>query len=270
MSPVKRAAVEAGLPVYQPEKVRSDDFVQLVRDIAPDVTVVASFGQIIPKSILDIPRLGNVNVHASLLPKYRGAAPVHYALFNGEARTGITTMLMSPGLDTGPILLQRVLDILPEENEGDLEARLAEVGASLLIETLTALAKGEISPIPQDDSLATTAPSVKKEECRIVWENDAVSITNRVRGCTPRPGAYTYWRNSSLKIWSGRAAGKGERLGRAGEVLDVSDAGILVAASEGSILVTEVQPENKKRMPAQEFARGYGVARGKQFDSFPA
>ena len=262
MSPVKFIAMEADLPVYQPEKVRSEELIQLVKEIAPDIIVVAAFGQIIPKSILDIPRLGNVNVHGSLLPKYRGAAPVHYALFNGETHTGITTMLMAAGLDTGPILLRREVEIMPEEVEGELEARLAKVGASLLIETLDSLEQGKLSPIPQDDALASIAPSVKKEECLIIWENNAVTIVNRTRGCTPRPGAYTYWRNSSLKIWSSRVEDKEERLGQPGEVLEVSIAGVLIAAGTGSVLLIEVQPENKKRMPAQEFARGYGVSKG--------
>ena len=260
ISPVKQAALDSGIPIYQPERVRSDDFIALVREMSPDAIVVAAFGQIIPKAILDIPRLGSINVHGSLLPKYRGAAPVHYALFNGEAVTGVTTMLMDPGLDTGPILLQNEVEVQPDDNEGTLEPRLAEVGADLLIETLDLLQKGAITPKPQDNSAASYAPSIKKEDCRIDWNQDSRTIVNRVRGCTPRPGAFAFYRDSMLRIWSCKA-GDGEP-GSPGEVIEVSQAGILVRAGRGSVLLTEVQPENRKRMKAGDFARGYGITVG--------
>jgi methionyl-tRNA formyltransferase len=268
MSPVKTVAIEAGIPVHQPEKVRAPEFVQLVTDINPDVIVVASFGQLIPKSILDIPGLGNVNVHSSLLPKFRGAAPIHYAIFEGEARTGVTTMLMGTGLDTGPILLQRELEILPDDTEGTLEERLAEMGAPLLMETLDKVEKNLISPIPQDDAKATYAPSVKKEDCLVRWENDAVRVVNRIRGCNPRPGAYTFWRNSPLKIWSCRLMLQNAHNAKPGEVLEISEEGIVVAAGSGSVLLVEVQPENKKRMKAGEFARGYGITKNVLFGTY--
>ena len=261
LSPVKEVALEAGFPIHQPEKVREESFIALVREMSPDAIVVAAFGQIIPKAILEIPRFGSINVHASLLPKCRGAAPVHYALFAGETVTGVTTMLMDPGLDTGPILLQREVEILPEDNEGTLEARLAEVGAGLLLETLEAVERGMISPTPQDDSLATHAPSVKKDECEIVWARDARTIVNRVRGCTPRPGAYTFWQGSALRIWS-CAVFEGSASGEPGLVLEVTSEGIHVLAGEGAVLLREVQPENRKRMSAAEFARGYRIIPG--------
>ena len=260
ISPVKQAALQAGIPVYQPERVRSDDFIALVREMSPDAIVVAAFGQIIPKAILDIPRFGSINVHASLLPKYRGAAPVHYALFNGETVTGITTMLMDPSLDTGPILLQREVEILPEDNEGALEARLAEVGADLLIQTVELLEKGAITPRPQDDPQATHAPSVKKEECRIDWNQDSRTIVNRIRGCTPRPGAYAFFKDSMLRIWSAVVVREGA--GSPGEVIETSQEAILVKAGRGTVLLTEVQPENRRRMKAGDFARGYGITVG--------
>lgn len=269
-APIKQVALEAGLPIYQPEKVRSEDFVELVREMSPDVIVVAAFGQIIPKSILDVPNYGNVNVHASLLPKYRGAAPVHHALFNGETRTGVTTMLMDPGLDTGPVLLQRDVNIDPEDDEGILEARLAEIGARLLLETVDSLEEGTIVPTPQDDSQATLAPSVKKEDCELDWRQSARTLVNRVRGCTPRPGAYASLGGVSLRIWSCRivepptescAEGFGPQAdaGAPGEVLAVTSEGIVVRAGEGAMLLTEVQPENKRRMSAADFARGYRI-----------
>lgn len=260
ISPVKQIALDAGITIHQPERVRSEDFVALVKEMSPDAIVVAAFGQIIPKVILDIPRLGSINVHASLLPKYRGAAPVHYALFNGETVTGVTTMLMDPGLDTGPVLLQKEVGILPDDNEGSLEVRLAEVGADLLIETIELLEKGAITPKPQDASLATYAPSVKKEECRIDWNQDSNEIVNRIRGCTPRPGAYTILDDSVLKIWSAEM-GEGES-GRPGEVIELRQDGILVRAGRGAVRLAEVQPENRKRMTAGDFARGYGITVG--------
>ena len=262
ISPVKQVALEAGIPIHQPERVRSEDFISLVRELAPEAVVVAAFGQIIPKAVLDIPRFGGVNVHASILPKYRGAAPVHHALFNGEMHTGVTTMLMDPGLDTGPILLQEEMEIRPEDNEGTLEARLAEAGAALLLETLELLEQGAIAPRPQDDALATYAPSVKKEECGIRWEDEALTIVNRIRGCTPRPGAYAFWRGSPLKVWSSGVAADVEAVGEPGEVLRVGDEGIVVCAGRGAVLLIEAQPENRKRMHAGAFARGYGVVKG--------
>ena len=262
LSPVKEAALEAGVPIHQPERVRNEGFIVEVRRLSPDALVVAAFGQIIPKAILDIPKFGGVNVHASLLPKYRGAAPVHHALMGGETHTGVTSMLMDPGLDTGPILLQREVEINPDENEGMLEARLAEVGAGLLMETFDRLERGEVTPVPQDDSLASYAPSVKREECEVNWEEDAVTIANRVRGCTPRPGAYTYWQGVPLKVWACRAVECAPSSGRPGEVLEVEPEGIIVRAGKGGILLTEVQPENRKRMPAPDFARGQRIGKG--------
>ncbi|MHB1189368.1 MAG: methionyl-tRNA formyltransferase, partial [Armatimonadota bacterium] len=252
ISPVKELALAAGLPIYQPEKVRDEAFIETVRELRPDALVVAAFGQIIPKSILDIPPDGGINVHASLLPKYRGAAPVHYALWNGEKKTGVTIMQMTPGLDAGPILLVREVEILPDEDEGNLEARLADVGADLLLLTLDCLERGEIVPEPQNDAEATLAPSVKKEDCRIRWEWSGEVIANRVRGCNPRPGAFALYQGSTVKIWSAYPT---EGSGSPGEVLGVED-GILVAAGSGAVRLTEVQPENKRRMSASEFARG--------------
>ncbi|MDI6828869.1 MAG: methionyl-tRNA formyltransferase, partial [Armatimonadota bacterium] len=219
---------------------------------------------ILPQALLDIPKYGSINVHASLLPKYRGAAPVHHALFEGETKTGVTTMLMEAGLDTGPILLQREVEILSEDNEGTLEDRLAKVGAELLLETLDGLEKGIIQPKPQDHSLATQAPSVKREDCEIQWTQSAAKIVNRVRGCTPRPGAYTYFEGSPLKIWLCRRVDSVVK-GAPGEIIEISKEGIIVATAEGAVLLVEVQPENRKRMTAVEFARGRRITVGMRF-----
>jgi methionyl-tRNA formyltransferase len=261
ISPVKQLAVSHDLPIFQPEKVRTEDFIQTVTKMNPEAIVVASFGQIIPKSILDIPKFGCINVHGSLLPKYRGAAPVHYALFKGEKTTGVTTMLMDPGLDTGPMLLSREIEIAPEDNRGTLEAKLAKIGAELLLETLDSLERGTIQATPQDSSLAVLAPSVKREQCQIDWSAGAESIADLVRGCNPRPGAYTTVGDSVLKIWDCRVQEAHGKTGEPGEVLESGAGGIVVQAGDGTLLLTEVQPENKKRMMAGEFARGHQITR---------
>ncbi len=264
VSPIKQIALDAGISVYQPEKVRSDDFIEQVRAMSPDAFVVVAFGQIIPKTLLDIPRYGSINVHASLLPKYRGAAPIHYALFNGETKAGVTTMLMDPGLDTGPILLQEELDVRPEDNTGTLEERLSEIGAPLLLRTLDGLGDGAITPTQQDEFLASYAPSIKKDDCALDWNMPAADIVNRVRGCAPRPGAITFLEGVAIKLWSCKAE-PGE--GSPGEVLGVDSREIVVGAGEGVVLISELQPENRKRMGAGDFARGYKVAQGARFSA---
>ncbi|MDO8588826.1 MAG: methionyl-tRNA formyltransferase [Armatimonadota bacterium] len=254
-SPVKQAAKPFDSPILQPERVREQSFVDRMSELGPlDAIVVAAFGQIIPKSILDIPRLGCVNVHGSLLPKYRGAAPIQHAVMNGETRTGVTTMLMDPGLDTGPILLQEETGIGPDETAGDLEARLAEIGARLLIRTLEGLDRGDLKPTPQDDSQATLARSFKREDAAIDWNLPAERIVNTIRAFTPRPGAYALLDGAILKIWRARVAVAGE--GSPGSILTTDANGITLAGGTGAVLITEVQPENRKRMSAAEFARG--------------
>ena len=267
MSCAKKVALDAGVRVYQPEKVRSEDFVEEVRGMSPDAFVVAAFGQIIPEALLDIPKYGSLNVHASLLPKYRGAAPIHYALFNGETKTGVTTMLMDPGLDTGPILLQEEVVIEPGDDLGTLEDRLAHVGAELLLRTLDGLELGTIQPKLQDDTLATQARSVKKEDCLIRWDAPSSQIVNRVRGCTPRPGAHTFLDKTSLRVWSCSVAAEKGTFGAPGEVVSADPKGITVAAGEGAVLLREVQPEGRKRMEAADFARGRRVSPGSRFST---
>lgn len=267
VSAIKQAALDAGIDVQQPEQVRAEEFVASVRQIAPDAFVVVAFGQIIPKSLLDVPRYGSVNVHASLLPKYRGAAPIHYALFHGEPKTGVTTMLMDPGLDTGPMLLREEISIRPDDTTGTLEARLAEIGAPLLLRTLDGLEDGSITPEAQDDSLSTYAPSIKKEDCRIHWSTPATDIVNRVRGCAPRPGAFTSIEGLAVKVWQCQGDKLEGRSGPPGRILSVGSRGITVASGTGTVLLIEVQPECRKRMAGADFARGSRIVSGMSFDS---
>ena len=250
--PVKEAALRLGLPVYQPERIRRPEAVEYLRALAPEAMVVVGYGQIIPQSIIDVPPLGILNVHASLLPKYRGAGPVQWALINGETRTGVTIMRIDAGLDTGDMLLKAEAEIGPEENAIDLARRLAEMGAGLLVETLEGLAAGKIAPEKQDSSQATYAPLLKKEDGLIDWQRPAAWIHNRIRGLQPWPGAYTGFRGQTLHIWKARIAGPAA--GTAGAILGVKP--LVVGCGEGALELQELQLEGRKRLTASEFANG--------------
>jgi methionyl-tRNA formyltransferase len=260
-SPVKLAALRHGIAVYQPERVRQPETVELLRSMNPRAMVVVGYGQILPQSITDIPPLGIVNVHASLLPKYRGAAPIQWAIANGETRTGVTTMRLDAGLDTGDMLLKWETAIGPEENALELGARLADAGADLLVQTLAGLDGGTIRAEPQDSSQATHAPILKKEDGRIDWSMSASQIFNRMRGFLPWPGAYTSFRGQGMHIWKARpaeAAGK-ETPGR----LSAPGGRLLAECGGGTMLeLREVQLEGRKRIPAAAFLQGHRIAPG--------
>lgn len=254
ISPVKECAQRHGLAVYQPERIRRPECVEALRGTSARVMVVVGYGQIIPQSIIDLPPLGIINLHASLLPKYRGAAPIQWAIANGETRTGVTTMRIDAGLDTGDMLLRADIAIGPEENAIELGARLAEMGADLLVETLRGLETGTITPEKQDAAQATLAPILKKEDGRIDWNVSAQQIHNRVRGLQPWPGAATRFRKQALHIWKSRsAAGPGSAPG------ELRRHGSRVVAGCGdhtALELLEVQLEGKKRMSAADFANG--------------
>ena len=261
-SPVKDTAQALGLPLHQPEKVRAKEFVALVREMAPDIIVVAAFGQIIPQRILDIPPLGCLNVHGSLLPRWRGAAPMQYALMAGDAETGVTTMQMDAGLDTGDILQQAALHLDEIADLGELETKLAQVGADLLMQTLDALGRGDCPRIPQEPSEVTLAPSLPPDTGLLDWNRPARDLYNLVRGVTPRPGAYTFWSGKRLKIWKTEVV-EGSTA-EAGVVETVSASGITVGTSEGALRLLAVQPESKGRMDAGSWARGARLAPGQK------
>lgn len=264
VSPVKKAAEAAGLALLQPEKVRAKDFAQTVRDMAPDAVVVAAFGQIIPQRVLDIPALGCINVHGSLLPRWRGAAPMQYALMAGDAEAGITTMMMDAGLDTGDILLQSALPLGEIENWGALEPRLAEIGAALLLQTLDALARGDCPRSPQEEAGVTLAPSLPPDIGRLDWNRPAPDLHNLVRGVTPKPGAYTFWQGKRLKVWRTQIVEANGSL--PGTVETVDAGGIIVGTRKGALRLLEVQPESKGRMAADAWARGARVAAGQTLE----
>ena len=267
-SPVKDAALAAGLTAYQPEKVRAKEFVQTVRALAPDALVVAAFGQIIPQRMLDIPRYGGVNVHGSLLPRWRGAAPMQYALMAGDPETGVTTMQMDAGLDTGDILLEGALPLTDDDNLGTLEPKLADLGADLLLETLARLERGDCPRIPQDEARVTQAPSLPPDTGALDWTRPARDLHNLVRGVTPRPGAYALWQGRRLKVWKAEALEE-ETADAPGMVNRVSPSGIIVSTGKGALRLRDVQPESKARMTADAWARGARVAAGQCFDPTP-
>jgi methionyl-tRNA formyltransferase len=251
--PVKEAALSLGLPVDQPERVRRPEAVERLRALAPDAMVVVGYGQIIPQSIIDIPRFGILNVHASLLPKYRGAGPIQWAIINGETRTGVTIMRIDAGLDTGDMLLKAETDVGPEENAIELGRRLSTMGADLLVEALRGLEAGTLVAEKQDSAQATLAPLLKKEDGRIDWTESAAAIHNRVRGLQPWPGAYTSWRGQTLHIWRA-TPGPAATAAAPGSI--VGSKPLTVACGAGSLELLEVQLEGRKRLPADAFANG--------------
>jgi methionyl-tRNA formyltransferase len=259
MPPVKEVALRLGLPVYQPERVRRPEVVEQLREMAPEAIIVVGYGQIIPKPILDIPPLGIFNVHASLLPKYRGAAPIQWAIANGEPRTGVTIMRIDEGLDTGDILRTWETEIGPEENAVELGARLAQAGAELLVETLATLAS--IQSRPQDNAQATYAPILKKEDGKIDWQLPARQILNRIRGFEPWPGGYGFLRGQRFHICK---AVLGDQALPPGALRVVNrklyaGCGGIGCGSRQSIELREVQLEGKKRMPAAAFLNGFSI-----------
>lgn len=257
--PVKVVAEQHGIPVLQPVKVRLPESIEEIRGLNPDLIVVIAFGQILPKALLDIPKYGCINVHASLLPRYRGAAPLNWCIINGETETGVTTMMMDVGLDTGDMLLKRSTPIGADEDTQSLHDRMSQLGAELLAETLDRLAKGELVPEKQDDALTCYAPMMKKEDGLIDWSRDAQAIKNQVRGMTPWPGAYSFLDDKLLKVFRVQTASGS---GAPGEILSLGRDGIEVACGTGSLVIAELQLEGKKRLPAGDFLAGYKLQPG--------
>jgi methionyl-tRNA formyltransferase len=262
---IKSAALEAGFAVYQPERIKSDSARDFLQHISPDVVVIIAYGQIIPAHLLGIPRLGWINLHASLLPKYRGAAPIQWAIINCEERTGVTTMRIDAGLDTGPILLQREIEIGPDETAPELSARLAEAGAPLMVETLRRLEKGEISPVTQDNSQASLARPLRKEDARIDWSLTATKIYNRIRGLAAWPGAFTTFRGTTCRVW-GRPWKPLSAGGMPGILLPTQRDGLLVICGGSSMLRVEaIQLEGRKRVTDREFMNGARIVPEERF-----
>lgn len=266
-SPVKEVAVAESLPVLQPEKPRGDVFLAELSALEPDVSVVVSYGHILSRAIIELPPLGTVNVHASLLPKLRGAAPIQAAIRDGFIETGITIMKMVPELDAGPILLQARTPIAVDETYGELELRLSELGALALVEALTLLAVGQASERPQDHAAATHATKIDRAMARVPWHEGCGVVARLIRAYDPRPGAYAMLGGAEVKLFGAAESENAEQHGdRAGEVLAVTDQGMLVACGEGAVSIAFVQPAGRRRMASREWASGRGVSVGDRLD----
>ncbi len=257
---VKVAAEALGLPVLQPKKIRRRSFRQELIEMGADAFVVTAYGKILRPKMLAVPPMGCVNVHASLLPRYRGAAPIQWAVIRGERRSGVTIMLMDAGMDTGPMLLSEAMDLAPDETAGTLHDRLAERGPDLLLKALEGLAAGTLEPQQQDHDLATEAPMLTKEHGRVDFHRPSREVDCHVRGMDPWPGAYTSLGGKTLKVFASAPAPP--QGGKPGEVLGVDDRGLLVACGEGAVWLRELQRAGRKRMAAHEMVRGYPVAAG--------
>lgn len=261
--PVKVVAQNYNIPVYQPEKLRDPEAVQTILELKPDLIVTAAYGQILPEEILNAPRLGCINVHASLLPKYRGGAPIHKAIMEGEKETGVTIMYMVKALDAGDMIVQRAVPITKQDHVGTMHDKLSRVGADLLKEILPRLIKGEIQAVPQDDSQATYAPNIRREDEKIDWTRSAEEIACQVRGLHPWPVAFTLWKGKPFKIWWAEPSTEPARE-KPGTVKYVEADGIAVATGEGTLILKEVQPSGKKRMSVEEFVRGRQMEAGER------
>lgn len=265
-TPVKEYALEQGLTVYQPQKVKTPEFVELLHDLQPELIVVAAFGQFLSKEILELPKYGCINVHASLLPKYRGAAPIQYAIIKGEKESGVTIMQMDIGMDTGAMLDKVVVPIAENTTMGELHDALREQGAALLLEVIDKIAAGTAVAEPQDDAQATYATLLDRSMEHIDWSKTAQEVHNLIRGFNPAPSTFTKLPNGkSLKIWGSKMTDKSSAAA-AGTVIETGKHSFFVACGEGVLEITEVQPESKKRMPAQVFLNGRGVQEGDLLD----
>ncbi len=263
-SPVKSIALELGFSVADPQGICGDDFLRLLRSWEPEVIVVAAYGKILPKRVLDLPPMGCVNLHASLLPRHRGASPISAALLAGDKTTGVCTILMDEGMDTGDILLEEEISIEEEDTAGSLHDKLAEPGARLVVRTLQVMKQGRIRPRPQDHNMATYCGILAKQDGLIDWQQDAVSLSRLVRAMNPWPAAFTYLSGQAVKVWNAAAA---EGSANPGEILVLRPDGVAVGTGKGLLILKEIQAPGKKRLGAREFAMGRRLKAGDRFDS---
>jgi|SRR5690625_4442910 len=267
---VKREALEEGIEVLQPERASDEEFIAEIAALEPEISVVVAYGQILKKEVLELPTHGSINVHASLLPELRGAAPINWAIIRGYEETGVTIMQMTEGLDSGPILARAAEPIAPDERASDLWARLSELGAGLLIETLTLIEAGAVEPIEQDDEAATYAPRLTREDARIDWSQDATTVDRLIRGLDAVPGAWTTWNGWDLKLFRPQPLPDYEHDAVPGTILETSPSdstrGLLVASGEGALYLREVQPGGRRRMTTADWVRGRGAKPGDLFE----
>ena len=260
-SAVKEKALEYGLTVYQPEKVKDSDFVQVLKELAPDIMVVVAFGQILSEEILNIPKYGCINVHGSLLPEYRGAAPIQWSIIHGREYGGVTTMYMAKGLDSGDMILKAQEKIRDDDTYGSLYDRLSVIGADLLIKTLELIESGEAPRTPQNEAEATAAPMITREMERINWNDRADNIVNLIKGLNPQPVAHTLLKGEKLKIWFAEKEGNGYT-GTPGEIVDIRKKDFVVMTADGAVAVKEVQAQGGKKMTTDAYMRGHAIDKG--------
>ncbi len=260
-SAVKEKAVENNIKVYQPTKVRNGEFVEILKEYEPDVIVVVAFGQILSEDILNIPKYGCINVHGSILPKYRGAAPIQWSIINGEEFGGVTTMYMAKGLDSGDMILKAEEKIKDDDTYGTLYDRLSYIGADLLIKTLDLIERGEIVRVPQNDDDATLAPMITRDMEHIEWDNTSENVVNLIKGLNPQPVSYTMYNDEKLKIWFAEVE-KTEYSGEIGEIVDVRKKDFVVKTKKGAVAVKEVQAQGGKKMTADAYMRGHTIEKG--------
>ena len=257
--PVKTVAEAAGVPVIQPRSARTPELAEALRATGAELAVVVAYGKILPRPVLDALPRGCINVHASLLPRYRGAAPIQWAIIRGEAETGVSIMQLDEGMDTGPVLLEQRMPIAPDDTAGTLFTRMAPLGAEALLEAMDGLAAGTLTPVPQDHAAATHAPMLTKADGAVDWSEDAAAVCNRIRGVDPWPGAFTLLGGEQLKLFLPAVA---EGSGQPGEVLAVDERGLVVACGQGAVAVRAVQAPGRRRLEARVFAGGRAIAPG--------
>ena len=265
-SPVKEVAASENIPVLQPEKPKGDEFIAQLRAFEPDLNVVVAYGHILPRAVIDLPRLGTLNIHASLLPALRGAAPIQAAIRDGLSETGVTIMQMVPALDAGPMLHSARTPILEDETAGELSLRLSELGAGALIEALAMIELGVATPVPQDDAGATYATKLTRESARVDWSGTAHEVGRHIRAYDPKPGAWGRLKGGEVKLFGARVAPRGSSR-ETGEVIAVDEVGMLVTCGAGAVRILAVQPAGKRRLTPLEWANGRGVAVGDRFDT---
>lgn len=261
-TPVKEKALEYDIPVFQPVKVRQEGFIDEMHMLKPDLAVVIAFGQILPKDFLEMPKYGCINVHASLLPELRGAGPIQWSILNGDSVTGVTTMYMDVGLDTGDMLLKEEVDIEPNETGGSLHDKLSVIGGPLILKTIKALEEGILERIPQDNDLSTYAPMLDKQLGNISWDKPAIEIERLIRGLNPWPSAFTYVDGKMLKLWEAKVIELEDDHHMPGSVFEINKDGMVVKCADNGLLITSLQLQGKKRMAASDFLRGYNVEEG--------
>jgi methionyl-tRNA formyltransferase len=263
-SPVKKIALAESIPVLQPERPRGAEFEAEMRALAPDISIVVAYGRILPAAVIDVPRLGTLNIHASLLPKYRGAAPIQAAIRDGEKETGVTIMQMVPALDAGPIILTLSTPIEADETAGELQLRLSELGAEAIIEALVLLDVGQATATPQDDALSTHVGKIEREDARLSWSAPCGDVARLIRAYDPKPGAWTTLDGLEVRCFGARLAA--ELSGAAGEVLAAGELGLVVGCGDGAVRITDVHPAGQKRLAAAQWERGRGVRVGQRFE----